>query len=88
MNDPIKIRGHYGAHTCSLNKVSDNSYELELVDDFCRFGLAEGGGYFFVDPSGGPFMAVGESLRRFHKDLPDTPIRAIERDETGIVIVT
>lgn len=31
----------------------------------------------FIDPSGGPFVRVGMSLRSLHRDLPDERITAV-----------
>lgn len=75
------IRGRYGisAHI----ELVDDKYRFATVDDFCRFGHAEEG-YSFVDPSGGPFIAVGDKLSYFHPNLPDDRITSISRDENGV----
>ncbi len=40
----------------------------------------------FVDPSGGPFVAVDSNLKFYHKDLPDKIIKQIVLgDETKLI---
>ena len=58
----------------------ENKYALRFRDpkegEWCRVGLAEGYSwedheYYFVDPSGGPFLSVGRSI---NEDLEITRI--------------
>lgn len=42
----------------------------------------------FVDPSGGPFISVGTSLREYHSNLPDKKIDSIKKIDTFLVITT
>jgi len=88
MNEPIKIKGHYGTHTITAIKVSDGVYRLALVDNHCRFGVfseddkgAEG--LRFIDPSGGPFIGHGSVAIRYHPDLPNLKIKKLESRMDG-----
>jgi hypothetical protein len=42
----------------------------------------------FVDPSGGPFINVGTSLREYHPKLPDKKIVSIDRNDSLLIITT
>ena len=81
---PIKITGHYGSHTISALKCSANVYQLILrKDSFVRYGYPEGeaeadAGFAFVDPSGGPFIALGVVAKDYHPKLPDRAIEKLE----------
>jgi hypothetical protein len=83
MKTPIK--GHYGTVTCHVTELSPLRYRLELVNNICRFGGMVDK-LSFVDPSGGPMIHVEDSLRSFHRDLPDRKIVAISRDDVGLVL--
>jgi hypothetical protein len=86
MDEGIPIKGHYGTVTCHLIPVDAYKYRIEFANGFYRMGFANGGDYAFVDPSGGPFMHVGDPANEIHRRLPKKPIRAITKDEKGIYI--
>ena len=67
MTDNIKLGNRYGVSNF-LEKSGDNRYVLrfenEKEGEYLRIGLLEGHSwedkeYFFIDPSGGPFMSIG-----------------------------
>jgi len=88
MNEPIKIKGHYGTHTVTATKVSDGVYRLALVDDFYRCGgFSEGAkgveGLSFIDPAGGPFISHGSVANEYHPNLPNLKIKKLESRMDG-----
>jgi hypothetical protein len=88
MNEPIKIKGHYGTHTVTATKVSDGIYNLKMVEDFYRCGgFSEDAkgveGLSFIDPSGGPFIAHGSLASQYHPDLPNIKIKKLESRMDG-----
>lgn len=83
MNEPIKIKGHYGTHTVTAIKILDGVYRLKMVDDFYRCGgFSEDTkgveGLSFIDPSGGPFIGHGSVANKYHPDLPNLRIKKLE----------
>ena len=83
MNEPIKIKGHYGTHTVTAIKILDGVYRLKMVEDFYRCGgFSEDTkgveGLSFIDPSGGPFIGHGSVATRYHPDLPNLKIKKLE----------
>lgn len=85
---PFKIIGRYG-HSCTLTKLKLKKYLVSFTDPVYRLGFHEDPYTLsYIDPSGGPFISVGSSLREFHPELPDKPIAAITRDkETNLIII-
>lgn len=81
---------YYGVHNY-LELVDDNTYALrfsrEEEGDYCRVGLAKGckwedNEYYFIDPSGGPFLSIGSTIK------PDTVItRIYSKDNTYYIQV-
>lgn len=70
MEEIIKLGNRYNAKNF-LEKSGDNRYVLRFENDeegsYCRVGLLEGHSwedneYFFVDPSGGPFLSIGSEI--------------------------
>lgn len=66
----INLGNRYGAKNY-LELVDEDTYALRFSDpqegSWCRVGLAEGTKwedheYYFVDPSGGPFLSVGTPI--------------------------
>lgn len=43
-------------------------------------------GLRFVDPDGGPFVAVGTNLQEYHKSLPNKVISKIEAGDGGYIL--
>jgi hypothetical protein len=85
---PIKVYGHYGTHTASLTPIPEG-FKLETESGFCRFGSAAGGGLSFVDPSGGPFIHVGDKIADIVRGLEsEAVIKRIDSTEEGIILVT
>lgn len=79
MSEKISLPNRYGDKNY-LEKVDENKYALrfgsEEVGNYCRVGLAEGyswedNEFYFVDPSGGPFISVGSEIE------PGVPIKRI-----------
>ena len=88
MNEPIKIKGHYGTHTITATKIADALYRLSPVQDYYRFGGFTDDtkgikGLSFIDPSGGPFIAHGSIAREYHPDLPNLKIKRLESRMDG-----
>ena len=83
MNEPIKIKGHYGTHPVTATKVSDGVYNLKMVDDFYRCGgFSEDAkgveGLSFIGPAGGPFIGHGSAANEYHPNLPNLKIKKLE----------
>lgn len=73
-----------------LTKQSETRWKLLTLDGWCRYGLVENStSLAFVDPSGGPFISLGDKLSLLHRKLPPVTITKIENEEgIGIVITT
>ena len=83
--EPFKIIGRSG-HSCTLTKLKPKKYLLSFVNPMVHFdGVPQ---IEFVDPSGGPSINVGTSLREYHPKLPDKKIVAIERNENLLIITS
>lgn len=83
--EPFKIVGRNG-HSCTLTKLKPKQYLISFVEPMVRFGGHPD--LEFVDPSGGPFISVGTSLREYHSNLPDKKIDSIKKIDTFLVITT
>lgn len=85
----FNIRGRSGL-SCVLTKESETRWKMRTLDGWCKYGLVENSDALaFVDPSGGPFIALGDKLSLFHRKLPNVTIVKIENEEgIGIVITT
>ena len=59
----IKLPNRYGDRNY-LEEVEPNKYKLVLDSNSenLRFGFIEENHYEYVDPSGGPFMRVGQEI--------------------------
>ena len=82
MEQEYKFQNRYG-DSIVLTKVRDNTYKLTCKDnEYIRFGLYnyEDGGYYFVDPPGGPFMKVGAYK------LGDKVLSKIEMEDKDIIL--
>jgi hypothetical protein len=84
--EPFKIIGRNG-HSCTLTKLKPKKYLISFVNPVARFGSDENG-ISFIDPSGGPFIGVGDALRNIHPKLPNKAIVSIERNESLLIITT
>ena len=84
-----EIKGRYGI-SCTLTKLNDGKWKMNTYNDFMRFGMTEDGdSILFVDPDGGPFIGVGDSLHVFHRNLPKKKITKItSKMDDGIIIHT
>lgn len=78
----IKLKSRYG-DTHKLEKIEEKKYKFLPSDEYMRVGLTEDRNkYYFVDPSGGPFISVGSILPEVNSKVKD--IEFIEG--TGTVI--
>ena len=84
--EPFKIIGRNG-HSCTLTKLKPKKYLISFVNPVARFGSDENG-LTFIDPSGGPFIGVGDVLKGIHPKLPNKAIVSIERNESLLIITT
>lgn len=86
--EPFKIIGRYG-HSCTLTKLKPKKYLISFVQPIVRWGMKEDSTEInFVDPSGGPCISVGTSLRDLHPKLPDKKVTAITIDkETRVTVI-
>ena len=85
---PIKVYGHYGTNTASLTPIPEG-FKLETESGFCRFGSDAVGNLFFVDPSGGPFIGVGDRISEIVQGLEsEAVVKRIDSTEEGIILVT
>lgn len=80
--DKIELKSRYGdIHI--LEKIEDKKYKFLPSDEYMRVGLTEDRNkYYFVDPSGGPFISVSSILPEVNSKVKD--IEFIEG--TGTVI--
>jgi len=64
------ITGRYGDRHTLVE--SESGYNLQFSTKYHRIGFRERDevGISFVDPSGGPFISVGEVLEELHDKLP------------------
>jgi hypothetical protein len=83
--EPFKIMGRNG-HSCTLTKLKPKRYLISFVNPVVRFGGVPD--LEFIDPSGGPFINIGTSLREYHPKLPDKKIVYIERNEKLLIITS
>jgi hypothetical protein len=83
------LKGRYGP-SATLKQESKNRWALRIKSGCCRFGLTEDKqSLSFVDPEGGPFIALGDKLSLLHRKLPPVTITKIDNEEgIGIVITT
>ena len=86
--EPFKIIGRNG-HSCTLTKLKPKKYLISFVQPMVRYGYNEDMTEIdFVDPSGGPSISVGTSLRELHPKLPDKKVTAITVDkETKVTVI-
>jgi hypothetical protein len=54
---------------------------------FSRMGLNEDGSYNFVDPSGGPFIGVGQDAGEYHSQMKGKEILGFEKLGDGFKLV-
>lgn len=69
--DKIELASRYGdIHI--LEKIEDKKYKFLPSDEYMRVGLTEDRNkYYFVDPSGGPFISVGSILPEVNSKVKD-----------------
>ena len=84
--EPFKIMGRNG-HSCTLTKLKPKKYLISFVNPVARFGGDENE-ISFIDPSGGPYISVGTSLKEYHPKLPNKAVVSIERNESLLIITT
>jgi hypothetical protein len=91
--EPIKIKGHYGNHTCTAIPLSDSLFQLKFegYGDVVRCGgFADDPtgkqGLSFIDPAGGPFIGVGSIAQQYHASLPNRRIKRIVSNEGATLI--
>lgn len=86
--EPFKIMGRHG-HSCTLTKLKPKKFLLSFVQPIVRYGYNEDMTEInFVDPSGGPSISIGTSLRELHPKLPDKKVTAITVDkETKVTVI-
>jgi len=81
----MNIQGRYGV-SCTITKAGPNRWKFNCHGS-CRFGSNDNG-LTFVDPSGGPFIGIGDTLKSINKNLPDEKIISIESDDENIYFIT
>ena len=67
-----------------LRQIDKNKYRYESSNDFMRIGYngaTQESGYKFIDPSGGPFMAVGSEVYGIEGKISE-----ITADDKGFVL--
>ena len=81
--DKIELKSRYGdIHI--LEKIEDKKYKFLPSDNYMRCGLTEDKNkYHFVDPSGGPFISVGNKLQEV-----DATVKEIEFVEGIGTVIT
>ena len=69
--DKIELKSRYGdIHI--LEKIEDKKYKFLPSNNHMRCGLTEDRNkYYFVDPSGGPFISVGSILPEVNSKVKD-----------------
>lgn len=84
-----QIKGRYGI-SCTLKQESRNRWKLRVKSGTCRFGLTpDHESLSFIDPEGGPFIALGDNLNYCHRDLPDVKItKIVHAKGRGIMLHT
>lgn len=84
-----QIKGRYGI-SCTLRQESRNRWKLRVKSGWCRYGMTpDHDSLSFVDPDGGPFIGLGDSLNYYHRDLPKVKVTKIEHVKgRGIVLHT
>lgn len=72
----------------SFEPHGDNHMKFDCPDShYWRFGHGNPTGIGFVDPEGGPFVAVGDNLQKHHHSgLPDKVVASIENSDHGIYL--
>lgn len=82
-----EIKGRFGP-SCILKKLDDGKWEFYTFNDFMRFGMtADEDSLLFIDPDGGPFIGVGDSLHVFHRNLPKKKITKITSEPNERIII-
>lgn len=82
-----QIKGRYGI-SCVIRQDSTNRWVVRIKSDMCRFGLTpDHQSLSFVDPDGGPFIWLGETLNRYHRDLPSVKITKIVNGKGRSIIL-
>ncbi len=64
------ITGRYGI-SCTIKQIDDSHYGFKSKDGFVRMGQDADGHMSFVDPSGGPMIALQDRLCEIDRRLPD-----------------
>ena len=84
-----QIKGRYGI-SCTLKQESRNRWKLRVKSGMCRFGMTpDHESLSFVDPEGGPFISLGDSLNRYLRDLPKVTItKIVHAKGSGIMLHT
>lgn len=84
-----QIKGRYGI-SCTLKQESRNRWKLRVKSGMCRFGLTpDHESLSFIDPDGGPFIALGDSLNYYHRDLPKVKVtKIVHAKGRGIMLHT
>lgn len=79
----ILLSNRYGEHNY-LRKIDKNKYKYESKNGYLRVGYKEAtqeDGYQFIDPSGGPFMAIGSEVFGINGKISN-----IESTESGFIL--
>jgi hypothetical protein len=70
-----------------FNKIDDNTVEMSGFE-YSRTGYNEDGTAIqFVDPAGGPFIAVGMNINRYFNVKSDMIIKSIIWDKKTILTI-
>lgn len=86
MRKTILLKFRYG-ETHRLERIGEKDSHLFLfipADDYYRLGLSrdKDNSYYFVDPSGGPFIRVGMKFDSLNKT-----VKSIRRNEDDKIII-
>lgn len=69
--ETIELKSRYG-DIHKLEKIEEKKYKFLPSDEYMRVGLTEEiNKYYFVDPSGGPFISVGSILPEVNSKVKD-----------------
>jgi len=72
--------------TIVFEKLDNNTVKMSGYQ-YSRSGFNDDGSITFIDPSGGPYIAVGMNLSNYFNTKEDMTIKAIEFEpENGLVL--
>jgi hypothetical protein len=73
--------------TVVFEKINDDTVKMSNFDYYRTGFNTDGSSIEFIDPSGGPYIAVGMNLSNYFNTKEDMTIKAIEYEpENGLVL--